>query len=239
MTPEERMRQAGVNSGTDKISVHQYHEYFPLEIDMLRRKIKGGMIEIGYGEGQSMGLWQQYLPNLFLYGIDIRHEGSGEMYQWIRGDQSCLADLEALNALIDRRRHPIWFINDDGSHIPEHQLLTMDYLFLNVLEEGGVYIIEDIETSYWSRGGLYGYDTRYGYLHPDSLVEKFKRLVDYVNLDLIKTEDQQHLDEQTSYLSKATKDAIASIRFGRNCIMIRKKNQNQSVSRPTGFVDYL
>ena len=47
-------------------------------------------------------------------------------------------------------------IIDDGSHVPEHQLLTLKILW-NSLKESGVYIIEDIETSYWGRSSIYGY----------------------------------------------------------------------------------
>jgi glycosyltransferase involved in cell wall biosynthesis len=65
--------------------------------------------------------------------------------------------------------------------IPEHQLITFDYLFSNVLEDGGVYIIEDIEVSYWKKGILYSYDAKYGFENKSSIIEKFKLLVDYVN----------------------------------------------------------
>ena len=53
---------------------------------------------------------------------------------------------------------------------------TFDLLFRQVLLPGGTYIIEDIETSYWSRNGLYGYTTRYGYHHENSCIEvRYKR----------------------------------------------------------------
>ena len=40
-------------------------------------------------------------------------------------------------------------IIDDGSHIPWHQIFTLETIFDTFLKDGGVYIIEDIETSYW------------------------------------------------------------------------------------------
>ena len=50
-------------------------------------------------------------------------------------------------------------IIDDGSHIPWHQIFTLETMFDTFLKDGGVYIIEDMETSYWDRPGvsLYGY----------------------------------------------------------------------------------
>ena len=41
-------------------------------------------------------------------------------------------------------------ILDDGSHVPEHQILTINKLW-DLVKPGGVYIIEDIETSYWKK----------------------------------------------------------------------------------------
>ena len=38
-------------------------------------------------------------------------------------------------------------IVDDGSHVPEHQILSFNFLFKNLLSPGSTYIIEDIETS--------------------------------------------------------------------------------------------
>ena len=61
------------------------------------------------------------------------------------------------------------------------QVSTFDYLFCHLLLPGGTYIIEDVETSYWTQNGLYGYTTRYGYHHERSCVEVFKDLLDDVN----------------------------------------------------------
>jgi len=108
------------------------------------------------------------------------------------------------------------FINDDGSHIPEHQLLTFNTLFPK-LEVGGVYIIEDIETSYWTKEGLYGYETKYGLGHPKSIIEIFKNAVDGVNhkylvnppIEIVKHQKQFH-----------------SITFAQNCIIIVKGEED-------------
>ena len=50
---------------------------------------------------------------------------------------------------------------DDGSHLPTHQRVSFEALWPAVVP-GGLYAIEDIETSYWdlsqtSRASLYGY----------------------------------------------------------------------------------
>jgi hypothetical protein len=88
-----------------------------------------------------------------------------------------------------------------------------------VLESGGVYIIEDISTSYSKRGKIYrrlpsgGYPLRYGLGHPKSFVEIFKKVVDGVNNKYSNTysDEIQHQEQ------------IHSITFAKNCIIIIKK----------------
>ena len=64
----------------------------------------------------------------------------------------------------------------DGQYKKTADSNTFNKLF-PILEENGVYIIEDIETSYWTKNGLYGYNTNYGYKHPNSIVEIFKNII--------------------------------------------------------------
>jgi hypothetical protein len=66
-------------------------------------------------------------------------------------------------------------------HVSISSLYIYSPMHLCVIVEGGTYIIEDIETSYWTKGGLYGYETRYGYHHQNSLIEVFKDLLDDIN----------------------------------------------------------
>lgn len=51
-------------------------------------------------------------------------------------------------------------IIDDGSHVPWHQVFTLETIFDEWLKPGGLYVIEDTETSYWDhyRARIYGYD---------------------------------------------------------------------------------
>ena len=56
-----------------------------------------------------------------------------------QADQS---DRTQLQTIVEKRlKHEIFFIIDDGSHIPEHQVLSFDYLFAACLAPGGTYII--------------------------------------------------------------------------------------------------
>ena len=57
-------------------------------------------------------------------------------------DQSKAQDLARLAQL-----GPFDLILDDGSHIWAHQILTFEYLF-EALAPGGLYVLEDLDTSY-------------------------------------------------------------------------------------------
>jgi hypothetical protein len=212
----------GENVDTDKVMLHGYHRFYPQELQNIRYD-KFGILEIGIQDGQSMNLWKQYLPNAFVYGLDIGVEYQDDRCKIFMADQGDIHALEQIKQLLDPA-FPIKCINDDGSHLPEHQIMSFNYLFNEVLCDGGVYIIEDIETSYWKRGNVYGYPTNYGVLNKNSCIEKFKSLVDYVNRDYINNNDKQYINDLTSDFSYETKQAISSIRFAQNCIIIQKKN---------------
>lgn len=213
------MEEIGMKYKNDKVLHHKYHEIYPRYIEKFYDS-DGSMLEVGVCRGgnpsTSLSMWLELFPNMHIYGME--KEGPHETHEdidratIIKGDQSLENDLKEM---IDRINHPLYFINDDGSHIPEHQLLTFNLLFPK-LEVGGVYIIEDIETSYWLGGECYGYPVKYGVGHEDSIVEIFKSALDGVNYEFSKT--REGLVEH--------QERIHSICFARNCIIITKKQPN-------------
>lgn len=219
---DNELKKFGLISGTDKISVHGYHRFFNKELIEFKNMDNIGILEIGISQLKSIPMWKSYFPNAFIYGIDIYCEYNDDRAKVFKCDQS---DINGLDVIKNEIMHPIYFINDDGSHLPEHQLLSFDYLFTNVLQDGGVYIIEDIEVSYWRNGHLYGYSAKYGFNNILSIIEKFKLLVDYVNSYYLSKNDKKILDDKTSFISSKTKNSISSINFSQNCIIIRKKSK--------------
>lgn len=210
----------GTRYGTDKISTHGYHRYYHDILSPLRDK-SFNMMEIGVAGYNSIDMWKAYFPLAKIYGIDIKSEYRDERICVFRADQSSKEQLQNIITQIPARCD---FIIDDGSHIPEHQGLTFDLFFRDLLNDGGVYIIEDIETSYWKRGGLYGYSTAYGWEHSASIIERFKSVVDFINARYIGPDDTTRLLEKIGgFFSLSTLLAISSITFGQNCIIIKKK----------------
>jgi hypothetical protein len=231
----------GRKCGTDKITHHGYHRFYPRFLELYRRlSSEYGMLEIGIEESKSVNTWRQYFQELYIYGIDINLNSSGERYEIHAVDQS---DHLAMQKFVEERiHHSICFIIDDGSHIPEHQLSCFDYLFDRLLIPGGTYIIEDIETSYWRRGGLYGYPTRYGYDHPANIIHIMKDLLDDINREFLSEENREKLDQKlVGKVSSATRKMIQSITFGQNCIIIVKKTSEEMKyeNRTYRFEDHL
>lgn len=210
------IHELGLKYGTDKITHHEYHKIYDLFLKSFYTK-QGSLLEIGIESGSSLKMWLELFPNAYIYGMDIGKEYIGNRHNVIKGDQSNIVDLiRVKNSIND-----LFFINDDGSHIPEHQILSFNTLF-PALCEGGIYIIEDIETSYWTKGGLYGYDTKYGFKHPDSIIEIFKDVADSINSEFA----GKHQNRVQHH------DKISSITFSRNCIIIVKNTQQD---RPYRF----
>ena len=148
----------GDQSKTDKIFHHAYHRFYPRFIEHYRKLPDKGMamLEIGLESMKSIPLWTNYFPKAFIYGIDIGFSEIGDRYRIFQADQSDRSKLEDI--VKNKINKAIFLIVDDGSHVPEHQVLSFDYLFEHLLLPGGTYIVEDIETSYWRKNGLYGYE---------------------------------------------------------------------------------
>jgi len=181
------------------------------------------MLEIGINTGSRLGLWKEYFPFAFIHGADIGFSEEGDRYKVHKVDQSKVEDLFRLSAEVQET----FFIIDDGSHIPEHQLLSLDILFVNALIPGGIYIIEDIEVSYWRRGQLYGYVANYGLNSQRGLIEPLKQIVDIINREFVNPDDLPFLTRRLNNIGVSMEllDCIASIEFCQNCVILRKANE--------------
>lgn len=207
-------------SKTDKVSHHGYHRFYPYFLDPLRSQFVR-MIEIGVDRQGSLEFWHAYFSDLEYFGIDIKDiEIDADKFPTaniIKGDQSDPVFVAGIKEAITEKVH---FIIDDGSHMPAHQAMTFNHLFSDVLVDGGVYIIEDVETSYWKRGVIYGYDCSYGVGHPQSIVEIFKRLLDGLNKEFCKGE----IYSPSEPVPHDVSDKIEMISFVQNAIIIVKKS---------------
>ena len=141
----------------NKFLIHKWHHYLPLYdryfSSFREKKIK--FLEIGVCKGGSLQLWRNYFgDDSIIFGIDIDSsciKFNGLAGQVRIGSQD---DKEFLDSVVNEMGG-VDIILDDGSHHMEHIPKTLKYLFPH-LSEGGIYMIEDLHTSYWkSYGGGY------------------------------------------------------------------------------------
>ncbi|KAJ1432033.1 hypothetical protein B484DRAFT_35638 [Ochromonadaceae sp. CCMP2298] len=228
----------GRKTGTDKLTQHGYHRFYPRFLEHFRSLRGAAMLEIGMDKGFSMNLWVEYFPHAFVYGVDKDVQQSGERYAILQADQG---DREQMARVMEKVKHPLFLVLDDGSHIPAHQVQCFDQLF-SALQPGGVYIVEDMELSYWTRPGmtLYGHRAQYGYRDADSAMELFQALAADVNWEFMSNKHRaQHERIVGGKVSMEVRRQISSITFAQNCIVVMKKTAQEQAynDRHYRFID--
>ena len=133
----------GIKHHTDKCSmIHNYLGKYEFFLQCFRNQpIR--LLELGIFQGASLRMWQEDFPHAEIFGVDIREGCSQYEDERIHIIQTDLSNVDAVIRLKDIRPQ---IIIDDASHIVSHQLLALFTLF-DVLPSGGVYILEDLETS--------------------------------------------------------------------------------------------
>ena len=130
--------------------VHKCTHYFPIYDRTLgrHRGTAPTVLEIGVFHGGSLRLWRQFFGRgTTVVGIDIDPRCADLEDEDIHvriGDQS---DVEFLAAVCDEFG-PFDVVIDDGSHLPRHQILSLERLWPAVAD-GGTYFVEDLHTNYW------------------------------------------------------------------------------------------
>jgi len=180
-------------TNTDKLWRHGYHRYYETQLAPYRTIDGLRILEIGADSGISLGAWLQYFTKPaavqgVAYGVDAaeaKRKACESMaaqceklaiYSLDQSDKAALADMSAQNP-------EGWdIIVDDASHYPPHQIISFQQLWPK-LRPGGLYVVEDIESSYVDKGQVYGYPLTggLGKAPPENAVEQFKRLADVVS----------------------------------------------------------
>lgn len=101
-------------------------------------------LEIGVQFGGSLDIWRNFFRGDFeLVGVDILPECKRYESEHVKieiGDQENPEFLEKLGSFD--------IIVDDGGHKMTQQQVSFKHLFPK-LKHGGIYVIEDLHTSYW------------------------------------------------------------------------------------------
>jgi len=203
--------------GTDKADGHCYTTHYMNHLRKYRKKsVK--LLEIGVGGydnpqagGGSLKMWKKYFPFGKIYAIDIYDKSPLQEHR-IKIYQGSQIDSEFLEKITDEIGE-LDVIIDDGSHLNAHVIETFKILFPK-LKDGGVYAIEDLQTTYWED---YGGDSK-NLNNPQTSMNFLKSLTDCLN-------HQEILDKnyKESYFDKK----IVSIHFYHNLVFIHKGNNDE------------
>ena len=130
------------------------------------------LVEVGIQKGGSLELWTKLWPGEVI-GIDIDpecakldYDGRAKVVIGNQGDPSFWDKFLAEHPKID-------FFIDDGGHFMDQQILTFEKVF-PILSVGGIYICEDVHTSYIPYNGG-------GYRNRKSFLEYAKDYVDVIH----------------------------------------------------------
>jgi hypothetical protein len=176
----DNLNKLAVIHGTDKWDLHWYTQHYAKHFAHLKDK-KINLLEIGVGGdddplkgGNSLRMWKSYFSRAKIFAIDIVDKSAHEesRIKIFKGDQS---DEKFLKYVVNKIGE-VDLILDDGSHVNEHVIITFKTLF-PLLKKGGIYVIEDTQTSYWEAFGGDNAD----FNNPRTMLAFFKSLTDSLN----------------------------------------------------------
>lgn len=174
------------------------------------RGIKSRILEIGIQNGGSLQIFNKYLQNAEIYGVDIdpnianlHLENNIHIYNFdITHEEAIAKHFKCIDFDI---------IIDDGSHISADIIKTFRLLF-SKLKPGGVFLIEDLHASYWKTHGG-------SYLGADSAIEFFKKFADLLNFFHI---EDDHFLKKISESDRKILIWLQSIIFYDSVVVVHK-----------------
>jgi demethylmacrocin O-methyltransferase len=157
-------------------------------------------------------MWKKYFPFARIISLDIYdksklQENRIKIYQGSQVDPIILDKITDENGQLD-------IVIDDGSHQNQHVIETFKLLFPK-LKNGGIYVIEDLLTSYKSSWG--GDDNNLN--NPNTSMNFCKSLTDCLNYSEFKIKNYQ-----PTYFDLH----ITQIHFYHNIVFIYKNENNEA-----------
>lgn len=204
--------------------IHKWAHYFDV-YDRHFARFRGQeitILEIGVSHGGSLQMWKNYFGSKArIFGIDINpqcKELEEENIKIFIGSQS---DRAFLNE-VKRSVPPIDILIDDGGHTMRQQIISYEELFDKV-KDNGVYLIEDIHTSYWLKFGG-------GHKRCGTFIEYSKNFIDLINA---------HHSEQKSLKVNNFTESVDSLHYYDSILVIEKKRREKPVNERTGNISFL
>jgi hypothetical protein len=155
MRPVPTIHQLGVKHNTDKTTEHVYDAMYDFWLAPLRCKpvkvLEIGLgCNMGYGPGHSYHMWLDYFPFVELHFLEYdascvaTHQSRLTGATIHVGDQT---DINVLKKLLRTSGGNFDVIIDDGAHTWDEQHIATEYLYVQGVKPGGLFVMEDLFTS--------------------------------------------------------------------------------------------
>lgn len=155
--------------------IHKWMHYFEIyhrHFERFRSK-PVTVLEFGVYHGGSLQMWKHYFgAGARIVGVDINPACTmlaEDQIEIVIGDQEDRGFLAGLR----ERLGSVDIVIDDGGHTMAQQIATFEEMF-EAVRPGGVYLVEDLHTSYWDEYGG-------GLRAAGSFVEYAKDLIDQLH----------------------------------------------------------
>ena len=194
---------------TAKIEWHDFAESYSHYFKNIKEMpIK--LLEIGILNGDSLVLWEKYFPNAEIHGIDTTFDYIIHKFDRAICHLADQSKAEDLLRVVNDSGGNFDIIIDDGGHLPDLQITSFITLF-PYLNSGGLYIVEDLHTAYWTEYAGSGNRE-----NPDAsghtMVTFLKNLIDEVNFVGAATGRASHKLKNGAYSMEIVEDRLNEYR---------------------------
>lgn len=206
--------------------VHKWIHYFNIYDNHFKRFIgkKPTILEIGVFKGGSLEMWNNYFDSdCFIYGIDINPECKKIPQKLnVSNIQIDIGDQEDKNFwkqyLVDKPKFDI--IIEDGGHTMNQQITTYEQVIDHV-SDNGIYLCEDLHTSYWDNFGG-------GYMKSNTFIEYSKKFIDMLNYYHIRNPDNTLKENKQKY--QKFRNNIKSVHYYDSIIVLEKGHIDKPIA---------
>ncbi len=195
---------------------HHYFEVYERHFSKFRGK-DVNILEIGVLHGGSLQMWKDYFGSKAkIYAIDINpkcknfEEENVKIFIGSQSDRNFLKEIK-------KQMPPVDILIDDGGHTMEQQIVSFEELFDHITPQG-VYLCEDLHTSYWDEFGG-------GYKKADTFIEYSKNFIDYINAF--------HSKNDSLKINSFT-ETVHSLHYYDSMLVIEKRKMTKPYDLKTG-----
>jgi glycosyltransferase involved in cell wall biosynthesis len=203
--------------------IHKWMHYFEIyerHFDKFRSKPLN-LMEFGVLHGGSLQMWKYYFgKESTIFGIDINPRCADLVEDQIQIHIANQEDRDSLRSLC-QSLPKMDIIIDDGGHTMQQQVITFEETW-NQLKVGGIYLCEDLHTSYWPAFGG-------GFRLPHTFIEYSKQIIDQLHA--------WHSPDGQLTVDSMTQNTFA-IHYYNSIVVIEKRAITPPIARMKGMPSF-